>query len=189
MGWKEKGCLLRAGGGGGWWSLGGDRRIARAFPKSPQAFKVLSGDIRGQLFSAPTHWSGTSLPKKLPLAYLAGFPVRCGQGMTHSALYCLGWMDLSFKTSIALVAGDFLWKSLGGRKDVIALKPPKTHILPVSDWWCYRIICRELSYDMVASASKKADLQRLGMLSWVWEIFPYSLHIKALKEIQPSVST
>ena len=24
-----------------------------AFPKSPRAFKVLSGDIRGQLFSAP----------------------------------------------------------------------------------------------------------------------------------------
>ena len=57
------------------------------------------------------------------------------------------------------------------------LIPPKTDILPVSDWWwccMYMISCRDSPFEIVASTGKMVDLQRVGMLSLkVERTFPF----------------
>ena len=66
-------------------------------------------------------------------------------------------------------------KLLGSWRDVIALKTLKADVPSVGNWRSCLVVAVILHFEMVVSASKVADLQRVGMLSSLGE-FSISLN-------------
>ena len=60
-------------------------------------------------------------------------------------------------------------KLLGNRRDDIALKPPKADVPPVGNWRSCVIVAVTLHFEIVVSAGKVAELQRVGVLSILGE--------------------
>ena len=52
---------------------------------------------------------------------------------------------------------------------VFALKPPKADVPPLGNWRSCLIVAVTLHFEMVVSAGKVADLQRVGMISSLGE--------------------
>ena len=141
---------------------------------------------------APTAWCWELLFYVTPSGWLLISPLKCfwpvcwtvsGQSSgllgTWPVLHALGygsWVGICHSRRSFPYNGSW-WlrntcvsrKLLGGRTDVIALNHPKADVPPVSNWRSCLIVAETLHFEMVVSAGKVADLQRVGMLSSLGE--------------------
>ena len=101
--------------------------------------------------------------------WLGAWPVWHSLGNGSWVGICRSRHSFPYNSSWRLWNTGVSWKLLGGRRDVVALKPPKADVPPVSNWRSCLIVAVTLHFEKVVSAGKVADLQRVGMLSSLGE--------------------